>query len=79
MASIGFYIHANLSDVYPYNLIAIGCLTEAAIYMRFMRMIVCPSQIYVLIVKYLPYSFFKKIDNELYFKSFETVIVLFAA
>jgi len=43
MASIGFYIQAKLSDVYPYNLIALACLTEAAIYMRFMRMIVCPS------------------------------------
>jgi hypothetical protein len=63
MTLIGFYIQANLSDIYPYNLIAIACLTEAAIYMRFMRMIVCPSHIYIFIVKYLPTSFFTKIDN----------------
>jgi hypothetical protein len=43
MAAIGFYIQAKLGDIYPYNLIALACLTEAAIYMRFMRMIVCPS------------------------------------
>ena len=43
MASIGFYIYAKLRDIYPYNLIATACLTEAAIYWRFMRMIVCPT------------------------------------
>lgn len=43
MASIGFYIFARLRDIYPYNYVAAACLVEAAIYFRFMRMIVCPS------------------------------------
>lgn len=43
MASVGFYIFSRLRDIYPYNFIATSCLVEAAIYFRFMRMIVCPS------------------------------------
>lgn len=54
MAAIGFYIYAKLSDIYPYNLVATACLTEAAIYMRFMRMIVCPSQIFVILLYAFP-------------------------
>ena len=54
MASIGFYIFARLKDIYPYNFIATSCLVEAAIYFRFMRMIVCPTQIYVFLAYYFP-------------------------
>lgn len=54
MASIGFFIYAKLSDIYPYNLVATACLTEAAIYMRFMRMIVCPTQIFVILLYAFP-------------------------
>lgn len=54
MASIGFYISAKLGDIYPYNLVATACLTEAAIYMRFMRMIVCPTQIFVILLYTFP-------------------------
>ena len=54
MAAIGFYIYAKLRDIYPYNLIATACLTEAAIYWRFMRMIVCPTQIFVIILNLFP-------------------------
>ena len=52
--SIGFFIYTKLSDIYPYNLVATACLTEAAIYMRFMRMIVCPTQIFVILLYAFP-------------------------
>jgi hypothetical protein len=50
MASLGFFLYAQLKDIYPYDLVALSCLTEAAIYLRFMRMIVCPTQIFVTMV-----------------------------
>ena len=78
MASIGFYIFARLKDIYPYNFIATSCLVEAAIYFRFMRMIVCPSQIYVFLAYYFPVYGLEHIDNNIIYKYFEMVIVLFA-
>jgi hypothetical protein len=78
MASIGFYIFWKLSDIYPYNFIATACLVEAAIYFRFMRMIVCPSQVYVFLAYYFP-IFGLEVDNMVIYKYFESVIVLFAA
>jgi hypothetical protein len=57
-AAIGFYIFAKLRDIYPYNFIATACLTEAAIHLRLMRMIVCPSQVYVILsysYAYMPF------------------------
>jgi hypothetical protein len=78
MAAIGFYIYAKLRDIYPYNLIATACLTEAAIYWRFMRMIVCPTQIFVILINMFPvYGW--EISYYQYYQSFQTVIVLFAA
>ena len=78
MASIGFFIYAKLRDIYPYNLVATACLTEAAIYMRFMRMIVCPTQIFVFLLYAFPvYSY--EIDFYQYYQSFQAIIVLFAA
>jgi hypothetical protein len=76
---IGFYIYQNLKEVYPYNLIAISCLTEATIYMRFLRIFLCPSKIYIFLSYYLPIKPLKKIDNECHYKSFETIIVIFGA
>lgn len=78
MASIGFYIYAKLSDIYPYNFVAYSCLVEAAIYFRFMRMIVCPSQIYVILIYYFPIFGWHNISNEIVYKYFEAVIVFFA-
>lgn len=82
MASLGFFIYYHFSDVYPYDLIALSCLTEAAIYMRFLRMIVCPTQIFVA-VAYQAAWFIRGIsfplDFVVLYKSFETVIVMFAA
>ena len=82
MASLGFFLYAKLKDIYPYDLIAIACLTEAAIYMRFMRMIVCPSQIFVHLVYQVGWiwqDYSEPFDFVTYYKSFEIVIVLFAA
>ena len=78
MASIGFYIYSKLGDIYPYNFIASACLVEAAIYFRFMRMTVCPSQVYVFLAYYFP-VFGASVNNIIIYKYFETVIVLFAA
>ncbi len=85
MTAIGLYIYFELGNIYPYNFIAAACLTEAAIYLRFMRMIVCPAQIYVFLVYYTS-PILKilgiqtgKINNEILYRSFETVIVMFAA
>ena len=78
MATIGFYIYAKLRDIYPYNLIATACLTEAAIYFRFMRIIVCPTYVYVFIIYYFPIYGWHNINNAQLFKSFQAIILLFA-
>ncbi len=74
---IGFFIYQNLKDVYPYNLIAISCLTEASIYMRFLRMFLCPLKIYKFLSFYYPLKKISQIDNECHYQSFETIIIIF--
>ncbi len=43
MALLGLFIYYTLGDIYPYDLIAFSCLTESAIYMRIMRITICPA------------------------------------
>lgn len=76
MSIIGFYIFANLRDVYPYDLVAASCLVEAAIYFRFMRLAVCPSQVYYTLALFFPVM--GPITNEVLFNYFQTIVVLFA-
>ena len=76
MSVIGFYIFANIRDVYPYDLVAASCLVEAAIYFRFMRLAVCPTQVYYTLALFFPVL--GPITNEVLFSYFQTIVVLFA-
>ena len=82
MTALGFFIYYHFSDIYPYDLIALSCLTEAAIYMRWLRMIVCPTQVFVA-VAYQVFWFIPgaryPLDFVTLYKSFELVVVMFAA
>ena len=78
MSAIGFFILFNLSDVYPYQIIAASCLVEASIYFRFLRMTVCPSQVHVIMANFFPIFGFQTVTNKIIYKYFEFIIVFFA-